>query len=452
MQTLSAYLLETVEISDASERARAVSSEIDEWLRKKGAGEPAVANGTFESKTVGGNGRFTRERLEGERGFSDEVRLEEFSRAGQTFTTRLTNAVWDHRLYVYCTLSVANTVSVVAPITTDPRCPSIVRTLLGKFSDWSLNGMHISSAEPIECVGEDGAKQLADQINARSRSLPIVVVSELEGEPIWQDLVKELAFDLAGLAQVVRIDDEATWTLSEEIGKINSCYMGAVRLYWPPKVKMDGSIQLNSTVWTASALLSSDKDGRGLNRLRSTLRRMVMSTAALTITPPRAIREIQDAVARKRLGELEARATTHSEELEMARLYVDENQELKAQIDQLREDLARVSSRAESAEHGLHQLKQADLDDSEEGADAPVDSDEVLPPQAGEVRFYKKTHSKAAYDVLVRVKDCGHTSWQSSAKADKARKGVERLEKRTDWKNMQHCGTCTNGGMWKVRW
>ena len=450
MQTLSSYLLETrpLDNADAEHRVNAVISEIAEWLRTKGSADPSSISGTFQSLTADGNGRYARDQLQCDQGFLEETRLEEFSRAGQTFTTRVAVARWSNKVYVYVTLTVANTVSVIAPIQTDPRCPSIVRTLLGLFSDWMLNGTVISSARPWLLFGAAGGRQLADEIRDSTRTLPLVVVSHIEGETLWPKLADDLAYDLVGLTRVITIDDDASWTLSDRLGKLNSCYQGAIRLYWPPQKRSDGVNHFNSTVWTASALLSNDHDGRGLIRFKSELRRTVMSTAALTITPPAAIRAIQDAIANKRLAELESKSTSNSEELQIARLYIHENQTLKAQIEQMQSELAQMSGRAETAEYALTQLKARPC--NEAAKETFVESD--ASPAADELRFYKKQHSKGAYDVLVRVSDCGHTSWQSSAKADKARKGLERLEGRRDWKSMLHCGTCTGGGMWKVRW
>jgi hypothetical protein len=450
MQVLSAYLLETDALAETlvQQRVDVVLAAITQWLRGKGASDPEARSGQFVSLTADGDGRFTREEQRADRGFIEETRLDEFSRGGQTFTTRLTTVAWDRRLYIYSTLSVANSSSVVAPIPTDPRCPSIVRTLLAQATDWKLNGTPIASAQPRDLIGDEGGRQLSTEIQQLGRSLPIIAVSEIEGETLWPRLSEELAYDLAGLARVVRIDDEATWALSDQVGKLHSCYRGAVRLYWPPRRRADGSVHFNSTVWTASALLSNDNDGKGLNRFRSTVRRQLMSIAALTITPPSAIREIQDAVARKHLEDLEARSTPDSEELAIARLYIVENQELKAQLEQLRGDLARVGARADVAEHALGQLKAPEIDRDE----AATEAEDEQAPSAGQIRFYKKTHSKSAYDVLVQVADCGHSSWQGSAKADKAKKGLERLLGKDDWKSLQHCGSCTGGGMWKVRW
>ncbi len=451
MQTLSSYLLETPSLGEdeLARRLAAIQQSITEWLRSKGATDPTGDSGQFESLTDDGGGSYSRARHVVPIGTLERARLEELTRAGQIFTTQVTATASAGRLRVHCTLSVANAASIVAPLPVDPRCPDIIRTLLDQSQDWQLSGTPLWEPKPRYLAGQPGGVELADEIRDATRTVPVVVVSEIEGEELWPNLAEGVAFDLAGLAHVVRIDDEATWALSDEVGKLHSCYRGAVRLYWPPRTRSDGADHFNSTVWTASVLLSNDRDGKGLVRLRSTLRRTLMSTAALAITAPAAVREIQDAVARGRIEELERRAAPDSEELAIARLYITENQDLKAKVGQLELDVARAAARADAAEHSLGQLKAPGLSSEGESDEVVIDSHE---PTAGQVRYYKKTHSKGAYDVLVEVDSCGHTTWQSSAKADKAKKGLERLTGRTDWKSLHHCGTCTGGGMWKVRW
>lgn len=292
---------------------------------------------------------------------------------------------------------------------------------------------------------DDTIDSLIDEITSESRVRPIVVVSQNEGEFIWPRLPNDLAYDLAGLAKVFTVDDDASWDLTEELGKLNSCYLGAVRLYWPAR-KSNGDLQFPGTVWTASTLLSMDHDTKGLTRFRSIVRRTVMSVAAMTVDPPNSIRVIQNFHARQRLQELEAKANSNTEELELARLYIEENEELKNEIAQLKANISSLNARAEVAEYALEQVK------GKEHSDTNQSETEDDSPQPGEIRYYKKTHSKPSYDVLVRVSDCGHSSWQSSAKADKARKGLERLEGRGDWQSLHHCGSCTGGGLWRVRW
>ena len=450
MQTLSAYLLESAALDTHQLGARfaSVADALSAWLKKKGATEPGAAAGDFQSLTKDGSGSFARVRHDVPSGRLESVRLEEFTRAGQIFTTQVTATASQDRLRIHCTLSVANAATVVAPMPVDPRCPSILRTLLAASNDWQLNGWPIAAGSPTPQNGKPGGVAVASQIKDIARSLPLVVVSEIEGEQLWPDLAKELAFDLAGLAQVVTIDDDATWALTDEVGKLHSCYRGAVRLYWPPRKRADDSLHFSSTVWTASELISNDQDGKGLTRLRAALRRALMSTAALSIPSPAAAREIEAEVARQRIAELEKRSAPNSEELAIARLYLSENEQLKKKVEQLEVELAKAAARAEAAAHSLSQLKAVDSGDDEFAQDRAAS----IEPTAGETRFYKKTHSKSVYDVLVEVKGCDHTAWQNSASADKARKGLERLTGRNDWKSLLHCGTCTGGGMWKVRW
>lgn len=450
MQTLSSYLLESEALDEQQLHSRfeAVCEVINSWLTDKGATDPTQSSGEFRSLTNDGDGRFNREKVSTSLGLLEQIRLVERTRSGQTFTTRLATTAFNGKLSIYCSLAVENISSVVAPLPNDPRCPAIVRTLLGHSLDWRLNGTPLGSSVPQVLYGDLNGQRLADEIRQVGRAIPIVVVAEVEGETLWPRLAENLAYDLAALAHVVRVDDDATWALTDKLGKSQSCYLGAVRLYWPAQKGANGEPYFNSTVWTASALLSNDSDGKGLNRFRATLRRLVMSTSSLSITPPRSIREIHEAVSRQRLEDLKSRLVADSEEVKIAHLYITENQNLKAQIEQLEAELGRTAARAEAAEHALSQLKAPDVTDDEQTSSA----EERSAPNSGDIRFYKKIHSKGAYDILVEVDDCGHTSWQSSNKADKARKGLERLTGRNDWKSLQHCGSCTGGGMWKVRW
>ena len=74
------------------------------------------------------------------------------------------------------------------------------------------------------------------------------------------------------------------------------------------------------------------------------------------------------------------------------------------------------------------------------------------PPVKGYTRYYKKIGETRKYDVLVRVKDCGHRAWQRGNRGDKAKKGIARLEGTGEWACLWHCGRCTGGGRWRVRW
>jgi hypothetical protein len=150
-----------------------------------------------------------------------------------------------------------------------------------------------------------------------------------------------------------------------------------------------------------------------------------------------------------------------SEFQELADSYANENQQLRIELKGAREqvdDLQEEVRRLESDKLALqaHLAAKGISEGSDQAGIAPVgDESDTLysEPIAGETRFYKKVHSRETHDVLVRVTDCGHNRWQSAHKADKAKKGIAKLENgRSDWKNVQHCASCTGGGMWKVRW
>jgi len=451
MKIISAYLLETTSLS--KEEAATSSAQIDaalkEWLVEKGVVDPIATSGTFTSKTKGSPvGIFQRRSARSTIGAFDEIALQEPTSSGQRFVTTIGLLTLADRVTVYTTLVVQNVTVVVAPIFTDPRCPTIVKRLLDLRSDWQLGGATLPRPIAERISGREEGGILASAIKDPARTLPVVVVSEIESEPIWADLEKLLAADLAGLARVVRIDEDASWALSDELGKLNSCYLGAIRLYWPRGRDLDGLHKPRSSVWTAGHMLSQDSDGKGMQRIRALLRGRVMGVASLTIEPPAAIREIQNQAARAKLSELEQRANSNSEEIELARLFIHENEDLKERLDEATREITRQASRADAAEYALSRIKERGGLDESRDEDLSDDSS----PGSGEIRYYKKTQNTPSHDVLVRVKDCEHNKWQGASSADKARKGVERLEGTSAWKNIYHCAKCTGGGLWKVVW
>lgn len=451
MQTISAYLLESSILSheEVSTSAASIEKALNEWLVAKGASNPVTSSGFFISKTKGSPvGQFQRRGAVSAIGTFGEITLLEPANSGQQFITTIALLKLSDRVIVYATLSVQNVAPIVAPVFTDPRCPLIVKKLLDMRQDWHIGNFSIPNSIAKNLYGEEGGKLLKSMIQDPARTLPIVVVSEVEQEPIWENLENQLATDLAGLAGVVRIDEEVSWVLTDELGKQNSCYLGAIRLYWPHGKEFNVSLAPKSSVLTASYMLSQDTDGNGMQRIRAILRRKVMGVASLTVEPPFLIRDIQNQAARAKLLELEQRANSNSEEIELARLFIQENEELKASLDEAKREISRQASKAEAAEYALSRIKENKEQDESEAEDLS----ECITPIEDEIRYYKKTRNTPSHDVLVRIKDCGHNAWQGANNADKAKKGIEKLEKTSAWKNFYHCSKCTGGGVWKVVW
>jgi hypothetical protein len=267
-------------------------------------------------------------------------------------------------------------------------------------------------------------------------------------------LDERLAYDLAGLANVVRVDEDASWALTDVLGPALCCYWGAVRLFWP---HLGGNDRGFHPLWTGERLRSSGQDAFATReRFRKQLRGLVFPAAALSIVRPREIDSIRDAAEGAAITAFRYKAKSLEEFLSLADSYA-------ADADKLREERTTLRARIEELEAQAVKLEadrlslQAHLN-AKTLPVAPL-PDEIAPdevedarPSSGEVRFYKKIHATPTHDIMKRVQDCGCENWESAHAADKARKGIAKLEGRNDWNQMQHCASCTGGGMWKVRW
>lgn len=450
MQTLCNYLLTAEKLSadKALEIQNLTVGAIDKWLSDKGVEDPSQKKGAFISLTPGGSGSFTRTELESDDSSLLEIQLEELSKGGQIFTTTVSVVKSDFKVIVYTNQTVQNVLVHIAPIVTDARCPSIIRRLLELVPNWKFNEEELPAPIPKVYADEEAGVDLANFITSVSRVLPILVVSQNEGEPVWPKIAEHVAYDLAGLAYVASVTQAASWSLTQHLKKINSCYMGAIRLYWPNNTST-GDMSVRSSIWTASMLLSNDQDEKNALRFRSAVRKMVMSVAAIAVEPPAEIKRIHSYIARKELRELEERVAADSTELLVAKSFFHENEQLRTQVEDLQKEVRNWSSRAQMAEYALNPESKIQ---AEEVDKIDPDDENDTPPQPGETRFFKKTHSTPAYDVFVTVTDCGHSSWQDASKAEKAKKGLIRLFGNDDWKTVHHCGKCKGGGVWRVRW
>jgi hypothetical protein len=119
-----------------------------------------------------------------------------------------------------------------------------------------------------------------------------------------------------------------------------------------------------------------------------------------------------------------------------------------ADVDRLRVECARFRARNAQLEILVARLKA-----ERTSVAAAAATGLAARPVRGEVRFYKKRYSTPSYDVVIRVPDCGCNRWSGGHGGHKAREGIVRLEgNRTNWQTVQHCPSCTGGGMWRVKW
>lgn len=443
MQKIAAILMEhdhsTGTADDRHAEIQRIEGILRDWLTAKRADDPEATSGEFRSESREATGSFAKEKAtHGNRSWR-MLRLTEDFDDSRRFETSISITDTGMAVAVFVTLASGLTRSAITPVFVNPKCPRIVRSVLGTHDGWSHGATKIRVPNRVE--GNEAGRALAREILSPSRTLPIIAIAEDDDEMTFPGLDVGLGKELHGLANVSVVDEGASWGLTEVLGKEWACYWGAVRVYWP---------QFTSNrhpLWTAGKLLESDEDSAdSAARFQAQLRRMIMRVSALSVVRPREIDAIRNSAARARMQDLQAKLNPESEWKEFAETYADQNDSLRAENRRLEDELDRLRVELRNAEDRL---------DVQPPSEPIIEQDTSMEPEAGpqkgEIRFYKKLDRKGR-DKMIHYHDCGHTSWQSSGKADKARKGLFRLERRDDWKTMLHCGKCTGGGVWKVVW
>ncbi|MCC7633625.1 hypothetical protein [Stenotrophomonas rhizophila] len=423
------------------------------WLTSKGVLDVAERSGSFASETPGGGGTFTREIVEVDYQYAEELILRERANEAQEFVTRVCVVATDERVAVFASVSASNLGTKIAPRSTSARCPAVLREMIRLHRDWEIDGAQIPSGRPRTFTGPEGGAEVCKIILSGQRKFPLILVSEDDDEFVWDGLDKKLASDLVGLGYVSTVDSDAAWEISSRLGRRAACFDGAVRIYWPNiGTSLD---QLVSTVWTLERMLDAPANTNAEDRFREQLRQRVMAASALSITEPAEIGSVFRAQTRKRLAELQGNASMIDGVYEIANSLADDLDKANRRITDLETELSVEKTRAENAEVQLGYAGQtpaandATSADSEEHAveDEEGGQGDI---QAGQAVFYKKVSSTPNFDIMRRRGDCGHNSWESAHAADKAWKGVERLELRKDWRSFLHCSRCKGGGVWKV--
>ena len=467
MQTVAAYLMEQGAPSDLSSTlessgAKALNA-VKLWLEEKGASDVSKENGTYAA-VDGSVATFRRfSAIDGTRKW-DLFVLEEVTNEGRIFRTSVSVTVGSVRVTVFLTMDIGTTLDNLTRVDANLKSPKIVRDIIALPGEWRHKESVLQLKSSL-VAGEEQGEILVNALRSELRAIPFIVVSQKAGQEALPGISEDLAYAVAGLANVVVVDSEAAWALTKALEKPFSVFGGAIRLYWP-KFNESTDSPLRHQLWTATKLRALR--GNASRRFGFELSRILMEASAASITRPAEIEEIRTSESRMKLAALSARseeldrlksAASSLEDFEkLAVSYAAENDSLREQIDRQSARLTELEIEVASGEedrrmlrYHLGQVRSAREDGDDMSPDSPEEAEPAVDPKPGEVRFYKKIHSTPKYDVLKQVAGCSHTSWQSSYSADKARKGLERLELPA-WKSLWHCGTCTGGGLWKVEW
>ena len=121
---------------------------------------------------------------------------------------------------------------LISPVDFHLRRPRIVGILLKEFR--CSCGDSELSLEPNEIEVGQIHDFVANRLLSRTRRIPIVLLSRASAlEKMLVD-PNRLADRLAGIAETYSLKDKwAGFELTDSIGKIYSCYNGALRIYWP---------------------------------------------------------------------------------------------------------------------------------------------------------------------------------------------------------------------------
>lgn len=354
MQALGRYVLEAPDMThaEASHVFDSISSQLAAWLAEKGF--------VGRSTTTFADGRsasLEEAVLENSVGRLRSLKIVEEIRGG-SFETAIDLVREGNHVTVSCTIAAGQSGRVIAPLAVDARCPAVITTLV-EAGAWCLGPTKLSVA-PLTAKGADSGRMLAGVIRQGTRSLPIVVVSSRYGLLLHRDLPKRLARALCGLALVTVIDDDAAWSLTQELTKPYSCFNGAIRLYWPGFSTSDNI--LDHPLWTAERILERAGDVESaVARVCGMLRKRLMATSVVSLAPPQSIAAIRRAADEERFAALRKQA--------------DDDADYKALADSYAEDVRRLEAERDEGRSQLTELRQQlyRLQTSSAWADAPED-------------------------------------------------------------------------------
>jgi len=222
------------------------NSDIVDWISSKGAEFISDNDGLFKSKTKRETGIFQIKKVKNKNGSVHEYYLEEKDKLKRIFSTKIFVSKTQRTIVIYVEISAFSNNKSIGPDRFQIFCPKIVGNIINKYDDILFKKEKISIFDNIDI------DSISNFIFSEERELPLILVSEVNGEELFKNLCKNLSSRLIGLAHVFKINQNESWELTNKIGKFNSCYNNSVRLYWP----RGGNFKLYSLLFSQQKLQS----------------------------------------------------------------------------------------------------------------------------------------------------------------------------------------------------
>lgn len=218
------------------------------------------------------------------------------SDAGLIWNVSSTIAQSNGRTEVGLVIRIGSREYTVSPPDFEFRPPRIVRTLLEDFH-CTIGGRAVRAAPTA--LGAADIDLFAETLRSPARRLPVVLFSR---EPYFDKCLAsptKVAAMLAGLGEVVVMDDKwASFRLTAAVGKPQSCFNGAVRIYWPG-VSESGEVRADRPLLPEEVQQMGDAVGERL------LRRLTQVAAFRFVEMP-TTREAREATDAQRAEQLRA--------------------------------------------------------------------------------------------------------------------------------------------------
>jgi hypothetical protein len=257
----------------------------------------------------------------------------------------------------------------IAPVDFNLKRPRVVATLLRQFA--CVHGDTRLSMEPRGLSAESVPKFVQTRLLSSSRRLPIVMVSRTSLSDKWLVDPGELADRLAGIAEVYVLDDKwAGYALSEEVGKLYSCYNGAVRLYWP---------NFSLTEAPYSPVYLPERATYLGSRLIENIFRQLAAISAFRFLPGPVTVDALESLQTERANELDLlkKAAHDSNDYgQLLELSDEENRQLRDKAQQLEKDNEDLRTRLQLSQENLKSIWQAQEPEDQAASDEIIRSED----------------------------------------------------------------------------
>lgn len=363
MRQLASYSLST-ERGDRHPDAtrREVGLRVDEWLASKGTLTEA---GNQLALRDGRLATVDRSAITSSQGSIWDLVLTEPTPGGW-FRTSIAAAESPDTLVVSVGLSAGS--SSLSPLSLDVHAPRIIRTLLASPVAWMYGPTRLTTG-PINFSTATGGDAFIDTVWSAERSVPLVAISDEYGAVLHPGIVEALADDLAGLAIVARLDPAASWRITARKGKAWSCYGSAIRLYWPGLCTTTSPY--DHPLWTPIRLLDGVADTEtAAGRIRSQLRRRILSQSAFAVSDAPIFGQIRRAARQEEIAALQTKVTEDTDYRSLAEGYFTELLKAQELIDKRDEEVAALRAQVSSFQLAL-KWKDASPDAVEPDVETP---------------------------------------------------------------------------------